>query len=125
MGPEKKTVETLWKRHAALANRLGATGLLLQGTILTRSIRREDPDCPGRQKTYGPYYQWTRKVAGKTVNVNLTARQARDFQKAMDRNRRLETLLDDLRKLSLEILEATTPSVPKRTRRKPGKQALC
>ena len=68
---------------------------------------------PARTKRYGPYCQWTRKRAGKTVTANLTAAQAKVYQKAIDNHRRLEELLRDLRAVSLQILEATTPSVQK------------
>jgi len=57
-------------------------GLVLQGTITPRSIPRPDPDAPDRIKIDGPYYQWTFKQAGKTVTVNLTAAQARVYQKS-------------------------------------------
>ena len=29
---------------------------------------------------HGPYYKWTRKVAGKTVNATLTPEQAARFE---------------------------------------------
>jgi len=108
---------SLRRRHAHLAARLAKVGVVTQGTITQRVIERDDPEHPGRIKRYGPYYQWTWKRQGKTVTVNLTAAQAKAYQKAIDEHRKLETLLEALRAVSLQILEATTPSVEKRKRR--------
>ena len=79
---------------------------------------RADPQAPGREKTYGPYYQWTFKRTGKTVTVNLTASQAKTYQRAIDNHRKMEKTLEEMRTLSLEILEAKTQGVRKRKPRK-------
>jgi hypothetical protein len=107
----------LRRRHAQLAARLAKVGVVAQGTITERVIEREDPEHPRRMKRYGPYYQWTWKRQGKTVTVNLTAAQAKAYQKAIDEHRKMETLIEALRAVSLQILEVTTPSVAKRKRR--------
>ena len=66
----------------------------------------------------GPY-QWTWKQEGKTVTVNLSASQARAFQRAIDNHRELTSLLAEMRVLSRQILEATTVGVKKRKPRTP------
>lgn len=98
-----------------------ATGPMLQGSILERLIRRQDPKRPGRTKTYGPYYQWTRKIAGRTVIRNLSASQAKVYARAIRENRRHERIVAKMRKVSLELLELTTQGVEKRKRRKQAK----
>ena len=112
----RKTAEEA--RYARLTARLAKLGFVLQGTITERTIVRDDPAAPGKQKTYGPYYQWTFKRKGKTVTVNLAASQAKTFQRAIDRNRKLAAVLREMRSLSRTILEATTTGVKKR---KPNK----
>ena len=112
--PKGSSEQLLRRRYDRLAVRLGKIGLVLQGTITRRTIEREDPDAPGRQKTYGPYYQWTRKQRGKTVTVNLTASQAKVYQRAIDNHRKMEDILQKMRVLSLQICEATTKGVKKR-----------
>jgi len=93
-------------------------GPVVQGSILARTLAREDPRRPGQMRQYGPYYQWTRKLDGRTVNVNLTAAQAKTYGRAIAQHRRLEALLERLRKLSLKMLEASTEGVKKRKPRK-------
>jgi hypothetical protein len=108
------SVNPLRKRYRQLTARLAKLGLILQGTILERTIVRDDPDQSGKRKTYGPYYQWTWKRQGKTVTINLTAQQAQVYQKAIQNHRNLETILSEIRSVSLRILDATTQGVTKR-----------
>jgi len=114
-----KSLCLLQRRHRALAARLGRLGLVLQGTLLVRTVRRQDPAAPGRTKAYGPYYQWTWKHEGKTVTVNLSASQARAYQKAIANHREAERLLRQMREVSLQILEATTVAVKRRKLKTP------
>jgi len=113
-GQKEESTATMERRYARLTARLSTLGFVLQGTITERSMVRADPRAPGREKTYGPYYQWTFKRTGKTVTVNLTASQAKTYQRAIDNHRRMETILDEMCALSLEILEAKTQGVRKR-----------
>ena len=119
MKKDPKT-ETLEKRYARLTARLAQLGPVLQGTITERTIVRDDPKEPGKQKTYGPYYQWTFKRAAKTVTVNLSPAQANTYQHAIDNHRKLETIMREMRELSLTILDANTRGV--RKRKPPQKQ---
>ena len=114
---KEKSTATMQRRYARLTARLSKLGFVLQGTITERSIVRADPQAPAQEKTYGPYYQWTFKRRGKTVTVNLTASQAKTYQRAIDNHRRMEKTLEEMRTLSLEILEAKTQGVKKRNPR--------
>ncbi len=109
-----KSTATMQRRYARLTARLSKLGFVLQGSITERTIVRADPQAPGRQKNYGPYYQWTFKRTGKTVTVNLTASQAKTYQRAIDNHRKMEKTLEEMRTLSLNILEAKTQGVRKR-----------
>lgn len=111
---KEKTTAAKEKRYAQLSARLAKTPLVLQGTITEREVLRDDPKAPGKQKTYGPYYQWTFKKKGKTVTVNLAASQAKTYARAINNHRKMEQILEEMRKLSIEILEAKTQGVKKR-----------
>jgi hypothetical protein len=114
---KKTSTAKMERRYARLTQRLAKLGPVLQGTITERTIVRDDPQAPGKEKNYGPYFQWTFKRNGKTVTVNLTASQAKTYQRAINHHRRMEKILDEMRALSLEILEKKTKSVKKRTPR--------
>ena len=116
MKTEKPTA-ALRRGYKRLAERLARIGWVLQGTITERLDTRESPKGSGTITTCGPYYQWTFKRQGKTVTVNLTASQARAYQKAIDNQRKIEEILREMRELSLQFLEATTESVKRRNPR--------
>jgi hypothetical protein len=104
----------LYARYNALAAQLKGIGLILQGTITERIIE----PLNNKEKVYGPYYQWTRKIRAKTITVNLSHSQVKEYQTAIDNNRKLETTIKDMRELSLKICAATTAGVIKRKSRK-------
>lgn len=104
------------RRYSQLTAQLGRLGLVLPGTITKRIIVKEDPHARGKEKKYGPYYQWTRKIKGKTVTVNLTATQAKVFQRAINEHRKMVKITQEMRELSLMILQAETTGVNKRNR---------
>jgi hypothetical protein len=114
MSAKGKPVAAMERRYSRLASKLADLGPVLQGTITERKIVRPDPKQHGKEKTYGPYYQWTWKRDGKTVTVNLSASQARVYQKAINNHRKMEEMIQEMRRLSLAILEATTEGVSKR-----------
>lgn len=107
-------IATMEKRYARLTARLAKLGPVLQGTITERTMVRGDPERPGKEKTYGPYYQWTFKRAAKTVTVNLSRSQAKTYQRAIDNHRKLEVITQEMRALSLTILEEKTQGVKRR-----------
>lgn len=120
--PRKESVEKLQERYAGLKARLQEIGLIAQGSILRRTIRREDPREPGQMKDYGPYHQWTRKAAGRTVIQNLAGGQAKTYGAAIREHRRLEQILSQMRVVSLKLLELTTEGVPRRAPRNAGRK---
>ena len=111
---DREQTDRLKKRYERLATRVAKLGPIVQGTITERTITKKNPDNPGAPRTIGPYYQWTFKHNAKTVTVNLSASQVKSFQRAIDTNRTLETILTQMREISRQILEATTEGVQRR-----------
>jgi hypothetical protein len=54
--------------------------------------------------------------SGKTITRNLTAAQAKVYQRAIDNHRALTEIVAELRALSRAMLEQATPGVVKRSR---------
>src|SRR6516165_3369413 len=54
----------------------------------------------------GPYWQWTRKVAAKTICRWLSADQQHDYQPWIDNDRRLRELLARLEALGAAAFDA-------------------
>ena len=57
-------------------------------------------------RLHGPYWQWTRKVAAKTVCRWLSADQHRDYTIWIDNDRQLHELLARLEALGAAAIEA-------------------
>ena len=78
-----------------------------KGTLLKRMMKCGKAQCACRQdpdKRHGPYFEWTYKAKGKTVNVKLTPEVMPMFRAASQQYRRLKSLLDRLEKLSQTVL---------------------
>jgi hypothetical protein len=102
---------------AAELAEIARSGRVLPGSIVTRRTHCGRPGCKcmaDPPEPHGPYFQWTRKVAAKTVGRWLSAEQALDYQLFIDNDRRVRELLGRLEKIGLATLEADP-----RTRRKP------
>jgi hypothetical protein len=55
-------------------------------------------------KRHGPYFEWTYKANGKTVNVKLTAASAPLYRAAATQQRKLKAILTRLERLSRTAL---------------------
>jgi hypothetical protein len=98
------------KAHAArIAQAIAGIGFVLPGTLTERPMRCGHPNCrchADPPALHGPYHQWTRKVAGKTVTRFFTDDQVADYSDWFDNQRRLRSLIGQLEALSLAIVEA-------------------
>jgi hypothetical protein len=96
------------QRAQALLQQVSQLGFCLPGTLTERHTRCSSPGCRCRQDPpalHGPYYSWTRKIAGKTVTRTLTPDQARRYQPWFDDARQLRALAAELEALSLTLAQ--------------------
>jgi hypothetical protein len=92
-----------------IARSLAEVGFVLPGTMTERLTRcgHANCRCHGDPPTlHGPYHQWTRKVAAKTVTRIMSDEQLADYGPWIDEERRLRSLVAELESLSLGIVEA-------------------
>src|SRR6266571_3473481 len=81
---------------------IAATGMVLPGSITQRRTRCGHPNCACHAdppRLHGPYWQWTRKVAARTVCRWLSPGQQHDYQAWINNDRRLRDLLARLEAL--------------------------
>jgi len=93
-----------------IAAALATTGFALPGTLVERRIRCGKPGCrcaTDPAQLHGPYFSWTRKVAGKTETRLLTAEQLDRYRDWFANARRIRELTGELEALSLSIAEST------------------
>lgn len=59
--------------------------------------------CMGQPpRLHGPYYQWSHKVAGRTVTLRLSAGQAKLCRRWVGNHKRLRRLVRQMERLSLK-----------------------
>jgi len=108
-----RSLSHLEERHRNLLRDLDRIGIVLRGTIGKRMMRCGKPTCSCHADPpvlHGPYYQWTRKVAAKTVTVRLSPEQAALLQGWNRNMRQLDRLILKLQELGLLAAEAATRS---------------
>ncbi len=100
-------------RAARIAAELAGLGLALPGTLIQRSVRCGWPGCrchADPPQLHGPYWQWTRKRAGKTVSRLVPDDQVADYQHWIDNHRRLRELITELEDLTLAVADQHAPA---------------
>ena len=91
-------------------------GAVLPGSLSARRLTCTHAGCHCHDdppQLHGPYWYWTRKVAGKTVSKMLSPEQAEECRVLIENDRRLRSLVQQLERVGLLILEAD-PRTPHR-----------
>ena len=103
---QKKTARPAARQCAyrRLSRSLAQIGYISEGSVLDRSTLH--PPRSG--------YQWTRKVAQKTITVALSPEQYRFLKKAIANRRTLEKTITQMEKLSRQILFENLPDTDRR-----------
>ena len=107
--PLGSSLERLELRHRALLSELADIGLVLRGSIARRMTRCGQPRCRCKAsppQLHGPYYLWTRKVAGKTVTAQLSPEQAALCQAWSHNMRKLDRIVRELQAIGLKAAAA-------------------
>jgi hypothetical protein len=110
--PSKKAPSAVVLRAHAQRFRQARRELLdleyfVKGTVLKRMMKCGRPQCACHHdpsKRHGPYFEWTYKANGKTVNVKLTGKSAPLYKAATKHQRKLKTILTRLERLSRTAL---------------------
>jgi hypothetical protein len=97
------------EKIAAELAAIAATGMVLPGSVTQRRTRCGRRNCgchADPPRLHGPYWQWTRKVAAKTICRWLSDGQHRDYTPWIDNDRRLRELLTRLEALGAAAFDA-------------------
>lgn len=89
-----------------LRQSLTRSGYISQGSVLQRSV-----PASGRSG-----YQWTRKVAQKTVTVSLSQPQFTAMKQAVANERKLWKTIQQMERVSRQIIFASTTDTQRRKR---------
>ena len=106
------------ERFQELKRELDQVEYFLKGTVLQRMMKCGKPNCACRRdltKRHGPYFEWTYKVKGKTVNSKLRPEEAPMYQAAARQHRKLKSVLSRLERLSRTALAHLARQAQRRT----------
>lgn len=96
------------QRFDMLKRRVSDIGPLRRGSVVKRFMPCGKQGCRCQAippQLHGPYYQWTRKIRGKTVTVRLSELEAQRIREWIENGRQLNRIVTDMEKLSLRITE--------------------
>ena len=96
------------RQFEAYRYELGHIGFILTGSITKRFMRCGTPGCKCQtdpKSLHGPYYEWTRKVRGKTVSVRLKENEANQLMEWIENKRHFYKITSKMEKITLEALD--------------------
>ena len=106
--PTAQQLATYERRYRELAAQLVGIGYIRSGSLALRHNRCGKPSChchADPPQLHGPYWQWTTKVDGKTVNRRLTPAQAELYSEWIDNDRQLRALIVQMREVAAKVTE--------------------
>ena len=101
--PRPALVGVAAQRFRQAQQELRELDYFLKGTVLQRMMKCGHPQCACHRdpaQRHGPYFEWTYKVNGKTVNVKLSPQAAPVYLAATKQNRKLKAVLARMERLS-------------------------
>jgi hypothetical protein len=90
-------------RYRELAKELAGIGYMVPGSLAPRFTRCGKSQCAcaaDPPKLHGPYWHWSTKVEGKTVNRRLNDREAALYSEWIDNDRKARELLTKMREVA-------------------------
>ena len=100
------SLAALEEQYDRLRKSLAQVGYISQGSVLARSVATS-----GRSG-----YQWSRKVAQKTITVSLSRQQFAAMKQAVQNERKIWNTIQQMEKVSRQILFASLPDTRRRKR---------
>jgi hypothetical protein len=103
-------------RYRDLARRIAEIGYIASGSVALRPARCGKANCACQgdpPRLHGPYWHFTAKVGGKTVNKRLSEAEAHLYQQWIANDRAVRALLEEMRVVAAEaqaliLAEATS-----------------
>ena|SRR6516162_5923921 len=97
------------QEYARLKRELRSVGYICLGSVSQRWLTCGTPTCACHadpKRRHGPYYQWTRKVNGRTQARMLDASLVRLYQEGIQNHQRLDAIVKKMQEVSLAAFGA-------------------
>ncbi len=108
-------LESYEHRYRELAVELADIGYIVPGSLAPRFTRCGKPHCAcaaDPPKLHGPYWHWSTKVDGKTVNRRLNDREAALYSEWIDNDRKVRELLAKMREVAAKAAQLLIDETP-------------
>src|ERR1017187_185705 len=95
------------QRFRQVRQELRQLDFFLKGTVLKRMMKCGQPRCACHRdpsQRQGPYFEWSYKGKGKTINVKLSAQASPLYLAATTRNHKLKAVLAKMERWSRAAL---------------------
>ena len=96
------------ERYETLKGQLAEIPPIRRGSVVRRFMPCGKSGCrcqASPPQLHGPYYQWTRKVHGKTSTTRVDQSQAKLLCEWIENGRRLDNIIRQMEKISLRLTE--------------------
>jgi hypothetical protein len=96
-------LERYERTYRALAAQLAEIGFISPGSLVVRQTSCGKPGCRCQAdppQRHGPYHQWSRAVAGKTISRRLDEREAELYRGWIANRRLLEQIIARMEEVS-------------------------
>jgi len=104
----KKNLDRYIRRFEECREELNKIGFILTGSIIEHYTQCRTPGCrcmKDSQGLHGPYYDWTRKVHGKTVTVRLAEEEAKILLEWTDNKKQFYRIAQKLERITLDAVK--------------------
>jgi len=103
---------------SGLKQELEQVSYFCKGTVLKRMMKCGQQRCACHKdsaKRHGPYFEWTYKEKGKTVNRRLRPEEAPIYEAATQQYRKLQSVLKRMEQVSRNaVAQLAISSMPKK-----------
>ena len=97
------TLQRYERDYRALAAELAQIGFVIPGSLVSRQTSCGKPSCRCQgdpPQRHGPYWQYSRAIAGKTISRRLTETEADLYRDWIANRRRLEEIITQMEEIS-------------------------
>jgi hypothetical protein len=104
----QRALQACERRYRDLAHELAEIGFIASGSVALRSNRCGKAYCACHgdpPRLHGPYWLFTAKVNGKTVNKRLNESEARLYNEWIANDRKVRVLLGQMREVASKAQE--------------------
>jgi hypothetical protein len=106
------TLQRYQRDYQALAAELAQIGFILPGSLVSRQTSCGKPGCRCQgdpPQRHGPYWQYSRAIAGKTISRRLTDAEADLYRDWIANRRRLEQIITRMEEISAAAAQLLLP----------------